>query len=60
MSQWLSPQTLALVIEEVIPGLEAVGADGLDDLGRCSECGADLLTEGCPSCQFPDDFPDPV
>jgi hypothetical protein len=60
MSQWLSPATLALVAEEIIPEIEAMGADGLEDLGRCSGCGADLLTEGCPSCQFPDDLEDSI
>jgi heterodisulfide reductase subunit C len=49
----LSPQKLAILVEEVIPDLDD---QDLDDLGRCVECGADLFTEGCPSCEFPGDF----
>lgn len=60
MSQWFSPERIALVAEEILPELETLGPDELADLGRCSECGADLFTEGCPSCQLPDDYQDGV
>ncbi len=53
---WISPENLALVVEEIIPDIDVQDPDDFDDLGRCVECGADLLTEGCPSCQFPSDY----
>ncbi len=55
-SRAFSPENLALIVEEVFPDIAAQGSDELDDLGHCEECGADLLTEGCPSCQWPSDY----
>lgn len=56
MSMSFSPETLALMIEEVFPDIAPEGAEDFDDLGRCQDCGADLFTEGCPSCQDPTDY----
>ena len=56
MSLSFSLETLALMIEEVFPEIAAVGSDDLDGLGICPDCGADLYTEGCPSCWRPTDL----
>ena len=55
-SMSFSPETLAQMIEEVFPDIEAQGTYNFDDLGRCPDCGADLFTEGCPSCRMPRDY----
>ncbi len=53
---WISPENLALVVEEIIPDIVVQDADDFDNLGQCAECGADLMIEGCPSCEFPSDY----